>query len=557
MRDWLDALLPEGTPAGQARAVTSGEELTTVGAGAGTGKTWVLSARFAYLLLASEDCLPQNLLTLTFTEAASREMQERIRKRTLDLLGREAESKETDSRQAIKDGFDEIWISTIHSFASRMIRESGLSLDIDPQSRIIEPPQEEAFWSAFTRALESLELASFASAQGKRDLRESALALERDEVLPAALEKWGASALCNLTRAVIELHSSLGHDSETLSAWAAEAEKGGEDSRVRAAGEAMLELLRPLWSEAWEVWGEIFLEFSGQIAEERDKALRKTDAKRVSPAVVLADIAERRAALSGASSPLPLEERQRLFFCDLCANLAGGTSALLKSIGAALGQSVATWRKERTKWRPLSEVSPRSPLTEPEQRLRAALLRLSAFAWRTWDEMKRRRDLLSFSDLIRFAALSIREDPRKKGFRHVLIDEFQDTDPLQDAMIRTLCEKEGAKLFLVGDPKQAIYGFRHADLTLFADYVIRSRALASDIDLNVSFRTRAALLKRVNNLFADIWKDGLGSGERMRNLKFEPLFVPEPENLERERPSVPPLLALLSEKKGKKTRPAR
>ena len=53
MRDWLNELLPPGTPDGQARAVTCDEELVTVGAGAGTGKTWVLSARFARLLFSS------------------------------------------------------------------------------------------------------------------------------------------------------------------------------------------------------------------------------------------------------------------------------------------------------------------------------------------------------------------------------------------------------------------------------------------------------------------------------------------------------------------------
>jgi ATP-dependent exoDNAse (exonuclease V) beta subunit len=396
--------------------------------------------------------------------------------------------------------------------------------------------------------------------------------LERDEVLSAALEKWKAPALCDLARDVVELHSSLGHDSGTLLGWADEAyplDGGPEkrDSRARAASEAVAELLRPLWSEAWEVWDSIFSELFREIGDARDRALEKPAAKRASPAVALAGIMERRQGLLDAFPPLSAEERQRLFFFDLCSNLTGDSSNLFKAVAECLGQTASTWRKKREKWLPLSESSPRSPLSESEQRLRAALLRFCAFAWRVWDEVKRRRDLLSFSDLIRFATLSIREDPRKKGFRHVLIDEFQDTDPLQDAMIRALREKEGAKLFLVGDPKQAIYRFRHADLTLFADYVLQSRASGSDIDLNVSFRTRSALLKPLNDLFAYIWKDGLGSGARMRDLKFEPLYAPDEANAtnstnatkisERELASVPPLALLLSPKKGRETRPSR
>jgi ATP-dependent exoDNAse (exonuclease V) beta subunit len=149
--------------------------------------------------------------------------------------------------------------------------------------------------------------------------------------------------------------------------------------------------------------------------------------------------------------------------------------------------------------------------------------------------------------MIDFASQSIFKDARLKGFKHVLIDEFQDTDPQQDIMIRALRETEDAKLVLVGDPKQAMYRFRHADLTLVAGYVTQSRASNADIALNVSFRTRAALMDRVNSLFARVWKNGLGMGKRMEGLKFEPLSVPEAP--ERELGTVPPFTVLLSVRK--------
>ncbi|MBR0278990.1 MAG: UvrD-helicase domain-containing protein, partial [Synergistaceae bacterium] len=70
--------LPPETPKGQREAVTANDRVITVEAGAGTGKTWVLSQRYLNLLLNDDDLLPADILTLTFTEAAAGEMKDRI-----------------------------------------------------------------------------------------------------------------------------------------------------------------------------------------------------------------------------------------------------------------------------------------------------------------------------------------------------------------------------------------------------------------------------------------------------------------------------------------------
>ena len=550
----VEGLLPEGTPAGQARAVMHDGRLITVGAGAGTGKTWVLSTRFARLLLSDAECLPQSILTLTFTEAAAREMQERIRKRVFDLAAERPESEQL-RWQSVKEGFDEAWISTIHSFASRMIRESGLALDLDPQSAIVAPPQEEAFWGAWERALESLELSSFVSLYGGKDLYETALRLEADTVFIAALEKWPPAVLRDLVRDVIELHSMLGNTRETLLAWANDAERSEakRDGRADAALEAVRDLLSSRWREAWHQWREVFSLFHGEILEARDEAAKKAaTAKTESPVFALAKLMERWQELEKGVSG-PSVEEQRLFYLDLCG-LSSNNARIYKLLAEHLGRTVSDWRRAQAKWKILSEIPPDFSLPPAEQSLRSVLLRLSVLAWAAWDGMKRRRGLLSFSDMIYFAAQSIHGDSRKKDFKHVLVDEFQDTDPLQDGMIRALCGKEDAALFVVGDPKQAIYGFRHADLTLFADYMLQSREANADIVLDVSFRTRSALLAPINSLFAHIWKEGLGAGARMGSLKFEPLSAPP--SPERDVATVPPFSLFLGIRRGREDKDA-
>ena len=161
--------LPPNTPQGQREAITADESLITVGAGAGTGKTWVLSKRYARLLIEKKKLLPSNILTLTFTEAAAAEMKSRI----VEEIERDLENfDDTDRRREILDGLSDIWISTIHSFAGRLIRESGLSLDIDPMASVISPQQEQEFWEGITNAAEFANLRELARTYGDKILRE-------------------------------------------------------------------------------------------------------------------------------------------------------------------------------------------------------------------------------------------------------------------------------------------------------------------------------------------------------------------------------------------------
>ncbi len=94
---------------------------------------------------------------------------------------------------------------------------------------------------------------------------------------------------------------------------------------------------------------------------------------------------------------------------------------------------------------------------------------------------KRQSALLDFDDLIYFARDLLRTHPAVRAaladrYRHILVDEFQDTDPLQSEILFLLCGEDGAdkpwheqrlrpgQLFLVGDPKQSVYRFRRADI---------------------------------------------------------------------------------------------
>lgn len=140
----------------QQQAIRSQEPLVVVSAGAGTGKTHTLAMRFAWLLAVDPACTVEQILTLTFSEAASREMLERIRA-TLQKWYRQEPKKLAHLKDAIMR-IDEAYISTIHSFSMRVIRESGLSLDLDPAAGLASAPFESSFWDDYTQTLDTIAL---------------------------------------------------------------------------------------------------------------------------------------------------------------------------------------------------------------------------------------------------------------------------------------------------------------------------------------------------------------------------------------------------------------
>ena len=508
----MKILLPDNTPAGQHDAITAGDKTITVEAGAGTGKTWVLSQRYLHLLLNDNDLLPQDILTLTYTEAAAGEMKARIESLIADSLHF---FPSPERRQMILDGLSDSWISTIHAFSTRLIRESGLSLDIDPRASVISAYQEQSFWEDLRNAAEFARLESLAQHYTGGKILEAAKALDNDGYMSAAAGKWGAGTLASLARKAADLHASSGRSWECMLGWA------DDDSElVYGAGLAVMASLCGIWRALWHLWENVRLE------------------------KVKADDAEGNALnsfLDGMRANPPADYNSlRNFYVTIVTddNIAGATRVFSQLKGILGGSTFGAWRKKRKEsltFRIMNGFS--SPITEQEIKMRKTLLKFCAVSWGIWDKMKSKRGLLSFSDMILHARKTIERRGIRKKFRHILVDEFQDTDPLQFAMIEALKDYgENSGLFAVGDPKQSIYKFRHAEPGLFARTIRKSDKA---ITLDTSFRTRDALLSRINGMFSNLWPDGISRQASMLGVKYNPL---DPAGLcaERETGTMPP-----------------
>lgn len=488
----LETLLQEARPE-QREAVEAGEPLVVVGAGAGTGKTKTLAWRFLWALLAFPQTRVENILTLTFTEKAAREMKERIARMIAKALeaARGLGLEETALRLSDAGArLDEAYISTIHAFALRVIRENGLALPVDPKAGIVSAPREEAFWETFTAALDSLvpEEASRGLAEPWKSRAES---LFSSPVLRSAVNTFGPEAVAEFCRSAAALHGSRGRLPEDLWNWSP-----GEDEPVRLA---LLGERAPSWKERLERFRAEVFPGLGDLSNERTALGKKLDALS-------------RTWREGAVGEDPC--RLLAFLEELDAALKGASGKLKETLSDLLGQTPSESRKELEKELPLARSLVKG-LSEEEQAFRQALAQTAAVAWARWEQAKSESGSLSFDDLIRHASSAVSANPAYgKRFHHLLVDEVQDTDPLQDDLIGALWKAGGGRLFLVGDLKQSIYRFRHADPALFARR-IREEAKGTAgryILLDRSYRMREELVRFVNGCFGLLWDDELGKG---------------------------------------------
>jgi ATP-dependent helicase/nuclease subunit A len=157
-----------------------------------------------------------------------------------------------------------------------------------------------------------------------------------------------------------------------------------------------------------------------------------------------------------------------------------------------------------------------------------------------YEEGKRRRSGLDFEDLELIARDLLAGDDGLREqyaerFVHVLVDEFQDTNPLQNELLELLGRDN---LFRVGDERQSIYGFRHADVGVFRGHWERAAADGCAESITVNFRSRGEVLDAIDLAFERTWDD------------FEPLR--EAPGSREAKPALDPCVELLVTDRSKK-----
>ncbi len=464
------------------RAAQDAGTTLLVTAGAGTGKTTLLVDRLLEQVLGGGIPVDE-IVALTFTQKAANEMRVRVlalldrilaeiegrpladadrvaaQERLEGWMGRHRLKRDTiaERARAAVAGLDRALIETIHGFAAHLLRLYPVEARIDPG---FEVDAGEGFEVLFEREWERwLEV-------------ELAAGSARGAAWTGVLQEVGLEVLEEAARA-------LGGFSIPLDRLDASGDTPGVRERLAA--------------------------FASEVRERLGKTLTACTKRSLSLYRQMEVFAQ---ALDDWAAGRPFDPEAGAQVRRSLQKPGKGWS------GAAAEEAEAAAAAARALLRDLLASDP-------------ALIGRALGLVRPFAEDFRRRYLqagfVSFDGLLVLARDLVRDDPRvrgelKRAFRAILVDEFQDTDPVQYEVLFYLAERAGAfardirhvelepgKLFIVGDPKQSIYAFRRADIEAFDE--VRSRIASGGgklLDLQANFRSHSGITGAVNGIFREL-----------------------------------------------------
>ena len=455
-------------------------------ASAGTGKTFTISALYLRLVLGhggdlgfGRELLPPDILVVTFTDAATQELRDRIRARLVQAA--QAFRGELDDADPILQGLledtdpaeyaasarkldiagqwmDQAAVSTIHSWCQRMLREHAFdsgslfeqSLETDHSDLLAEVVRD--YWREHCYPLDSITLDWVSSHWRSPD------------ELGKQVRRW-----LNPTTAPADtsLHSLL------------------ERQLQQAAAE--LEKTKQPWSQ----WLDGLQVFFDQACE-----AGSFNGNKLKPSIYQPRIEELRGWCEGAGQLSFAKDRFKRFthegLLDACKKnvqleLPADICAALDAM-AILEQQLAE-------------------LPDPTQ---DALLHAAHWISQRFEREKQRRAQMGFDDMLTRLDTALQgpngerlAEVIRRQFPVALIDEFQDTDPLQyrifDSIYRVEQNDPDSALLLIGDPKQAIYSFRGADIHTYLR--ARTATAGRHENLDTNFRSSQTMVNAVNQVF--------------------------------------------------------
>lgn len=474
----------------QQRAISArGNVLVVAGAGAGKTQT-VVDRCLAWLLDETNPGSIDQILMVTFTQAAAMEMRQRLRQGLEQAQARLEKTGAPSLHLAEQLALlDTAHICTLHSFCYHLISHHFYELGLDPQARVL--PEERA------RLLQRQSLDLVLDKTYAADTP-SALAIQR--LIQAQGGDWD--------RPVRELIVRLHDYAQTLrdpTAWFARQTAHFEQTEPVAWLRWLMDELSS-WPKAW-------LPVLRALPAENKNAAQCAQA--------LAGLPER-------------PDRARF-------------AAALEAIGRA----DADWPKPKALGRgPIKNLFDEAdflralcvpgvdggadPLQEDWNWARPAMLALLDLAAqfdRAFQEAKRQEGGIDYHDLEQFALRLLWQNGRPSGLAEqwrrklplIFVDEYQDINEAQEAIIQALGrEGAAANRFLVGDVKQSIYGFRLADPRIFSGYHDEWTAdpAAQVIPLTENFRSHEAILHFVNAFFAGLMRKETGGVDYDANARL-------------------------------------
>lgn len=442
--------------------------ISLVEAGAGTGKTYNIASLFVRVILEKK-VMPPNILVLTYTEAATAELKSRLRTRIKEsIYALEGYKIEDEFLQELKNQydtshieilkkalyqFDEAAVSTIHGFCQRLLKENSVAFGVSSEFEIMTNDHEflqeivDNFWRDFL-----------------------------------------SNATSEFQKSVISFMVDSGYYPDNLM------------ERVR------LILGKPYATHLPKE--KLFHSF-----EDDFYTLKEVFAKAKS--IFLEEEKEIQSVLEGDSlNGSKYRNRERHFedvktwlrkneFSTKPADRLYLFSSFMKGDGKKKG-------KEVPELKTFEVVDEYLKLADSFSAIEISWLKYaSKRIEQAFEEAKQDQDLLTYNDLLIKVEKGIQGKPElssqlSEKYPVALIDEFQDTDPIQYSIFQQVySSKADTALFMIGDPKQAIYSFRGADIYTYIE--ARENANAEQkYSLSSNFRSSKPLIESINKVFTKV-----------------------------------------------------
>ena len=507
----------------QAQAVNDRGGKLLVSAAAGSGKTKVLVDRLLSYL--TDPLYPANLdefLMITYTKAAAAELRGKIAAKLSERLAEEPNNKH------LQHQMQRLYltkISTVHAFCADILREYAYMLDIPADFRVADENEcrelrdrtvERLLDSAYDNAENDPDFCAFVDAQ----------ALGRDDRLVSEiLLKVYDAARCHL-----------------------DPQKWLDDCISNTAPAGVTDAAQTVWGQY--LVKDLFSYLDLQIEAMKacaDAASRSEGMEK--PAALLADTVYQLKALRDAKTWDDIVRHKaidygRLTFSKKCTDLA--LAERIKAVRSACKKGL----EKRLKSFADESAQVLSDVFATAASVRGIISLVRRFD-REYDRAKRARRILDFGDL-EHNCLDLLLGKRRSGptaaaeeignrFREIMVDEYQDSNAVQDAIFTALTAKR-RNCFMVGDVKQSIYQFRLADpgifLEKYATYAPAEDAKPGEgrkVMLSCNFRSGGDVLKSVNDVFSYCMSENVGGlvyGEEealREGIPHQPLGEPEVE----------------------------
>lgn len=512
----------------QRAAIGNISESLPLTAGAGSGKTFVLTHRY-FQILAEQVANLDEILTITFTDKAATQMKQKIR----DLLTKYAQDEtsaefppirkesfqnpEKNVWQELLDNFQQSYISTFHGFCARLLREVATEVGLDPEFAVMDEQ---------TTALRRPEILRRTIFQLIEAEDESIKVWLQYFSIYQILDKFGGMLL-NRSRYEELTACYLAED---------EAHPKSIDELLRDRKSRYEQEVEPVLAglNQHPVW----LELSATI-----QSLTPLD-----PAdnfyAHYTTLQESREIIDGESSPI---EKVNTWI-TVAENLKSKGKK-----GNWEGADFTDFKKQMLSFRE-DVLSPTlaglAIFDESTERTAIQLAQAGARIYerilQQYQDWKQQHTYFDYDDLLIETVRVLKTYPTirhnyNRQFKHILVDEFQDTNPIQYELVNLLRlndrGNEAAKLFVVGDPKQSIYRFRGTEVRLFNK--AKQALSGKDHPLQLSFRSQPALLEWFDGCFSQIMGTEDKSTESLE--EFEQYYLPleaNRENLQPEKPHV-------------------